>query len=306
MDNKDNIVDINDLKEEKEKTPSLFEGVLSGLGEANFGDLEDLGALLALPDEQFMLLSGAILLELEKSLNDVNDRILMIQGMNAAGVKAEDIAVSYLQISQQIDEQLSNILSRPKRDFLKRMLGMVANAINETEGMSKRTIQIPIEICHENAKIPAYAKVGDAGMDIFALEDIEVKPGETKLIPTGIKVAIPIGYELQVRPKSGRALKTKLRVANTPGTIDSGYRDEIGVIIENIEPSIKDITYEFDSHGRPIITSIEHGRPFIIEKGSKFAQLVLSEVPTASFYEVDDVGKIGENRGGGFGSTGVK
>lgn len=219
MDNKDNVVNINDLKEKKEKAPSLFEGVLSGLGEANFGDLEDLGALLALPDEQFMLLSGAILLELEKSLNDVNDRILMVQSMNAAGVKAEDIAVSYLQISQQIDEQLSNILSRPKRDFLKKMLGMIANAINETEGMSKRTIQIPIEICHENAKIPAYAKVGDAGMDIFALEDIEVKPGETKLIPTGIKVAIPIGYELQVRPKSGRALKTKLRVANTPGTI---------------------------------------------------------------------------------------
>ena len=306
MDNKDNIVDINNLKEEKEKTPSLFEGVLSGLGEANFGNLEDLGALLALPDEQFMLLSGAILLELEKSLNDVNDRILMVQGMNAAGVKAEDIAVSYLQISQQIDEQLSNILSRPKRDFLKRMLGMVANAINETEGMSKRTIQIPIEICHENAKIPAYARIGDAGMDIFALEDIEVKPGETKLIPTGIKVAIPIGYELQVRPKSGRALKTKLRVANTPGTIDSGYRDEIGVIIENIESPIKDITYEFDSEGRPIITSIEHGRPFYIGKGEKFAQLILSEVPTASFYQVDSVDNIGENRGGGFGSTGVK
>lgn len=306
MDNKNNVININDLREEEEKTPSLLEGVLSGLGEANFGDLEDLGALLALPDEQFMLLSGAILLELEKSLNDVNDRILMVQGINAAGVKAEDIAASYLQISQQIDEQLSNILSRPKRDFLKRMLGMVANAINETEGMSKRTIQIPIEICHENAKIPTYAKVGDAGMDIFALEDIEVKPGETKLIRTGIKVAIPIGYELQVRPKSGRTLKTKLRVANTPGTIDSGYRDEIGVIIENIEPPIKDITYEFDSYGRPIITSIEHGCPFIIEKGSKFAQLVLSEVPTASFYEVDDVGKIGENRGGGFGSTGVK
>lgn len=306
MDNKDNIVDINDLKEEKEKTPSLFEGVLRGLGEANFGDLEDLGALLALPDEQFMLLSGAILLQLEKSLNDVNDRILMVQGMNAAGVKAEDIAVSYLQISQQIDEQLSNILSRPKRDFLKRMLGMIANAINETEGMSKRTIQIPIEICHENVKIPAYARIGDAGMDIFALEDIEVKPGETKLIPTGIKVAIPIGYELQVRPKSGRALKTKLRVANTPGTIDSGYRDEIGVIIENIESPIKDITYEFDSEGRPIITSIEHGRPFYIGKGEKFAQLILSEVPTASFYQVDSVDNIGENRGGGFGSTGVK
>lgn len=206
-------------KENQPAVPSLFEGVLKGLKDTNLGSLEDLGALLALPDNEFMVISGAILFELEKALNNANDRILLIQGMSAAGVKAEDVAVSYLQISQQVDEQLSNILSKPKRDFLKRMLGLVANAANETEGVTKRTIQIPIEFCHENAKMPAYAKVGDAGMDVFALEDIEIEPGETKLIPLGIKVAIPLGYELQVRPKSGRALKTKLRVANTPGTI---------------------------------------------------------------------------------------
>ena len=102
-------------------------------------------------------------------------------------------------------------------------------------------------------------------MNLYALEDITVGPGETKLVATGIKVALPPGYELQVRPKSGRALKTKLRVANTPGTIDAGYRDEIKVIIENIESPIKDIKYEFDevTH-RPIITSIEHGSSFFI------------------------------------------
>ena len=304
MDNKDNVVNTNDLKEEK--TPSLFEGVLKGLNDTNLGSLEDLGALLALPDNEFMVISGAILFELEKALNNANDRILLIQGIGAAGVKAEDVAVSYLQISQQVDEQLSNILSKPKRDFLKRMLGLVANAVNETEGVAKRTVQIPIEFCNENAKMPAYAKVGDAGMDVFALEDIEIAPGETKLIPLGIKVAIPLGYELQVRPKSGRALKTKLRVANTPGTIDSGYRDEVKVIIENVEPPIRNITYDFDEFNKPIITSIEHGRPYYIGKGEKFAQLVLSEVPTASFYQVDSVDNIGENRGGGFGSTGVK
>ena len=296
-----NLSNINSNKQ-----PSLFDGIVNGLARTNFANLEDLGALLSLPDEEFKIVSSIILMELEKSLNNINDKVILVQGMNAAGIKAEDISMSYFQFSQQIDEQMSDILSKPKRDFLKRMLGMVVNAVNETEGATKRVINIPIEFCNKDAKMPVYARIGDAGMDIFALEDIEVNPGETKLIPTGIKVAIPIGYELQVRPKSGRALKTKLRVANTPGTIDSGYRDEIGVIIENIEPPIKDITYEFDSHGRPIITSIEHGRPFIIEKGSKFAQLVLSEVPTASFYEVDDVGKIGENRGGGFGSTGAK
>lgn len=296
-----NLSNINSNKQ-----PSLFDGIVNGLARTNFANLEDLGALLSLPDEEFKIVSSIILMELEKSLNNINDKVILVQGMNAAGIKAEDISMSYFQISQQIDEQMSDILSKPKRDFLKRMLGMVVNAVNETEGATKRVINIPIEFCNKDAKMPVYARIGDAGMDIFALEDIEVNPGETKLIPTGIKVAIPIGYELQVRPKSGRALKTKLRVANTPGTIDSGYRDEIGVIIENIESPIKDITYEFDSHGRPIITSIEHGRPFIIEKGSKFAQLVLSEVPTASFYQVDSVNNIGENRGGGFGSTGVK
>lgn len=296
-----NLSNINSNKQ-----PSLFDGIVNGLARTNFANLEDLGALLSLPDEEFKIVSSIILMELEKSLNNINDKVILVQGMNAAGIKAEDISMSYFQISQQIDEQMSDILSKPKRDFLKRMLGMVVNAVNETEGATKRVINIPIEFCNKDAKMPVYARIGDAGMDIFALEDIEVNPGETKLIPTGIKVAIPIGYELQVRPKSGRALKTKLRVANTPGTIDSGYRDEIGVIIENIESPIKDITYEFDSHDRPIITSIEHGRPFIIEKGSKFAQLVLSEVPTASFYQVDSVNNIGENRGGGFGSTGVK
>jgi dUTP pyrophosphatase len=140
-------------------------------------------------------------------------------------------------------------------------------------------------------------------MDIYALEDITIAPGETKLIPTGLKVAIPAGYELQVRPKSGRCLKTKLRVANTPGTIDAGYRDEIGVIIDNIEPFIKDA--EMDENGR--LYNVLFGQSYTIGKGEKFAQLVLAEVPKAVFYEVEKVDAIeNDGRNGGFGSTGVK
>ena len=155
--------------------------------------------------------------------------------------------------------------------------------------------------------MPAYAHMTDAGMDVFALEDITIKPGETKLVPLGIKIALPIGYELQVRPKSGRALKTKLRIANTPGTIDSGYRDEICVIVENIEAPIKDIEYEFDENGEIKIKSIVHGSDFTIGEGEKFAQLVLSEVPRASFLTVDDVSSIeNDGRKGGFGSSGLK
>ena len=167
-------------------------------------------------------------------------------------------------------------------------------------------VQIPIELCHEDAKIPQYAHISDSGLDVYALEDITIHPGETVLVPTGIKVALPPGYELQVRPKSGRALKTKLRVANTPGTIDQGYRDEIKVIVENIESPIKDIEYDFNDDGNIIIKSVLHGSDFMIGKGEKFAQLVLMEVPKAAFYRVDNVQEIGEDRGGGFGSTGIK
>lgn len=86
---------------------------------------------------------------------------------------------------------------------------------------------------------------------------------------------------------------------------DPGYRDEVGVIIDNIEPRIKDITYEFDEQHRPIITSILHGSAFTIGKGEKFAQLVLNEVPKVSFFQVESVAGIGENRGGGFGSSSI-
>ena len=140
-------------------------------------------------------------------------------------------------------------------------------------------------------------------MDIVALEDITIAPGETKLVPTGLKVAIPAGYELQIRPKSGRCLKTKLRVANTPGTIDAGYRDEIGVIIDNIEPFIK--SAQMDEAGR--LYNVEFGSSYTIGAGEKFAQLVLCEVPKAAYFVVESVAAVeNDGRAGGFGSTGVK
>ena len=118
-------------------------------------------------------------------------------------------------------------------------------------------------------------------------------------------MAIPKGYAILVQPRSGQSVKTRLRIANTPGLIDSGYRDEIGVIVENIDPAIKDIEYEFDDKGTPIIKSILHGESFTIHKGERFAQMRLVAVPTVALYEVESVGNIGKNRGGGFGHTGV-
>lgn len=297
----------NDFANTTDNKTNIFENLAEQIKDLNpaLGGFDELSLLLSMPNDQFAILAPIFLDELEKSYNNTNDKIMLAQALKASGIKVEDLNAGYMEITEQIDEQLKDSIPQIKRDFLKQMLSLTFNTLADLQGIEKRFITIPIEICHPDAKIPTYANLGDAGMDVYALEDITIAPGETKLIPTGIKVAIPHGYELQVRPKSGRALKTKMRVANTPGTIDSGYRDEIGIIIDNIEPPIKDIGYEFDENGRPIITSILHGQSYTIGKGEKFAQLVLNEVPKVCFFEVQDIGTAGD-RGGGFGSSGLK
>lgn len=267
------------------------------------GGFEEIATLLALPEEHFALLAPLFLSELEKSFNNVNDQLAMVQAMNAAGIKAEDAEKEYLLLCEQIDEQMAESLSAQKRDFLKGIMGLSYNAVSAADGIAKRHILIPIEYCREDAKMPTYAHLTDAGMDIYLTEDVTIHPGETVLIPTGIKVAIPLGYELQVRPKSGRSLKSKLRIANTPGTIDAGYRDEIGIICDNIDPVIR--SADMDETGR--LTNILWGSDITLSKGEKIAQLVLSEVPKAVFYEVESVAVIeNDGRKGGFGSTGDK
>ena len=289
-------------KSDLEQVLKLFNDIMGTEEDKSFGDA--LTSLFNMNDEKFALISPGILQSFQQSVNNPNDKLGLVQALNANGATAEDLVSSFNTISDAIDsiEEISQI----KRDFLKSLLAALTNAVNETEGIAKRFVQIPVELCHPDAKIPQYANTSDSGMDVYALDDYTIAPGETKLIPTGIKLALPPGYEIQVRPKSGRALKTKLRIANTPGTIDAGYRDEIKVIVENIEPPIKDIEYDFDDNGTPIIKSILHGAAHTIGKGEKFCQLVLMEVPKAALYRVEQVSEIGENRGGGFGSTGLK
>lgn len=161
-------------------------------------------------------------------------------------------------------------------------------------------IRIHIEKCRENAVVPTYANAGDAGMDVYAAEDTVIKPGETKLVPTGLKVAIPVGFEIQVRPRSGISLRTKLRLSNSPGTIDSGYRDEICIIMSNVSPKESTETI------RTLEKSNGGEGTYHINCGDRLAQFVLARVPVIDFIETDDVESIGINRGGGFGSTGHK
>ena len=266
--------------------------------------LEAIGGLLNLPEDKFALLAPGVLDSYLRSLNNANTRLLLAQAINANGATVEDMVQNFAQLGQKIDTLES--FSAQKKDFLKQLVNGLANCISETQGVAKKYLQIPYEKCREGARMPEYAHIDDSGMDLYALEDYTIHPGETKLSPTGLKFAIPNGYELQIRPKSGRCLKTKLRVANTPATIDAGFRGEVCVIVENVEAPIQDITYEFDNNGHPIITSILHGSDHYIHKGEKFAQLVLAEVPKANFYLVDKVMEDTERADGGFGSTGLK
>jgi len=131
-----------------------------------------------------------------------------------------------------------------------------------------------------DAILPQYAHQGDAGADLFANERAEIGPGQSKMVKTGISIELPENTEAQVRPRSGLAYKHQITVLNTPGTIDEGYRGEIGVILIN--------------HGT---------ETFIVEKGMKIAQMVVKPVIEIEIREVDELSNT--HRGaGGFGSTG--
>ena len=132
-----------------------------------------------------------------------------------------------------------------------------------------------------DAHVPQYAHFGDSGADLFSTEKCTLQPMARHAVSTSLSAEIPKGFELQVRPKSGLALKSGLTVLNTPGTIDFGYRGEIKVILINLS-----------------------SEPYQIEKGQKIAQLVVAPVAYAEFQEVDELS--GTSRGeGGFGSTGL-
>lgn len=276
---------------------------LSQLNSLDGNSIDAIAVLLSMDDAQFELVSPGILDSFLRSLNTTNARLMLAQSINATGSTAESVQDEFLQLVNEID--VITDLTAPKRDFLKKLLRGINTAISETEGIAKRYIQIPFVKCHPDAKMPEYAHPDDSGMDVYAVDDYVIHPGETKLIPTGIRVAVPNGYEIQIRPKSGRALKTKMRIANSIGTVDAGFRGELQVIIENIEPPIKDITYDFDDNGRPIITSILRGSDMTIGKGEKFAQLVLMEVPKAVLFQVENLDDT-ERGNGGFGSTNLK
>lgn len=150
--------------------------------------------------------------------------------------------------------------------------------------MKKETIEIHTLKKLETTELPNYGSEGASGADVKAhlSEPLTIKPGESALIPTGLHLAIPQGYEVQVRPRSGLALKDGITVLNTPGTIDADYRGEVGIILIN--------------HGKKVFT---------VEPGMRIAQLVVAPVIQAKFVPVAELTQT-ERGGGGFGHTGIR
>tara|TARA_B100000963_G_scaffold342535_1_gene343484 strand:- start:6706 stop:7146 length:441 start_codon:yes stop_codon:yes gene_type:complete len=144
--------------------------------------------------------------------------------------------------------------------------------------------KILIKRLSKEVAIPKYETDGSSGMDLAAniSNELNIDPGKVAIIPTGISLSIPEGFEVQIRPRSGLAAKQKISVLNTPGTIDADYRGEVKVILINLGQE-----------------------PFKVERGLRVAQMVVCPIIKAKLVEVDDLGKT-ERGAGGFGSTGKK
>ena len=183
---------------------------------------------------------------------------------------------------------------------------------------SSQSISVGFKRLSDGATIPTKAHPTDSGFDLYASEDVIIEPGDTVIVPTGIAVDLPKGFETQVRPRSGVTAKTKLRVQL--GTIDNGYKGEIGVIVDNNRTPIKTIDINGGWTGLSSVTTSDvytvcgTGQyagervidgTYLIRKGDRIAQLVVQALPEVTAVEIDDFTQDSERGEGGFGSSGV-
>lgn len=192
-----------------------------------------------------------------------------------------------------INKQLEELRQLASMDFLgkedkmeiEKAISLVSN-INEKSKSVELGGKLPIKFINKSSnKNPVYAKVGDSGFDLRSNVGGTLKPLERMLVPTGLYFELPDGYELQVRPRSGLAAKNGVTVLNTPGTVDTGYRGEIKVILVNLSNDT-----------------------FTFEKGDRIAQAVVASRVSSDFGDLIEVTEISESSRGetGFGSSGVK
>ena len=182
------------------------------------------------------------------------------------------------------DPKIREEIEKQFEKRIEEMLGLSFEEMEKEITNAARLRTIKVELTHENAVIPKYAYPSDSGFDLHATEEVIIGPFGRALVPTGLKVSFEEGYEIQVRPKSGLAIKQGLTVLNTPGTVDQGYTGEIQVIVFNT-----------------------NNTTVTIPKGMKVGQGVLCPVVQGKYVSIEQVGQVEDKDRGnkGFGSTGI-
>lgn len=247
----------------------------------NEDTMETFIKLLELPDDQFNAAYDRFkesYLRVCESVEFQREMKTQMMVMGQVDLEAEKRGIDdFIQLVDDEEE-----LSPKKKDLIKLLFSTTLKVIEQLLASGRETIPVKITKLNPDAFIPQYAHTTDAGADIKAVETVVINAHETKLVKTGLAIAVPAGYEMQIRPRSGLSLKTGLRIANAPATIDSDYRGEIGIIITNISDE-----------------------SYTIEKGNAIAQCLIAPTPMIKWEEVSTVEDLGKTeRGeGGFGST---
>ena len=245
--------------------------------------IDSIMEIMDLPDKQF----DAMFPELKKAIGEIYDDEVAVEktlnDMRKLNISRTQFAQEAEQLKTLINDiENDNALSKNKKELLTTVLYEAVKLTEMAIENPRERIVVKYVKVNENAKIPTYAHDSDAGADIYAAEDVEIKPHETVIIKTGLKVEIPEGYMINFVPRSGMSYKTPLRIPNAPAVIDSNFRGEMGVIMENTG----NLTQK-------------------ISAGDRIAQMLIMPVPMIYFKEVEELSET-DRAEGGFGSTGVK
>ena len=261
-------VDINEK--------STIKSFMENIGDTNKTALDEFAEILELDDAKFDAIYPMIKEGIAKGFEDDAFRADLLQAYKNTpfiNIEAERKA------AEDAIENIKNAedLSANKKELLTMLLEKGTIAAIEIIENPREKIKVQIEKLNPNAKLPEYAHSTDAGADIYSAESVIIMAGETKIIKTGIKIAIPKGYAMFLYPRSGMSAKTKIRLANSVGVIDSQYNKEIGVIFDNNDD-----------------------KDYQINIGDRIGQFIIMPVPMIEWEETN----IEESDRGGFGSTG--
>lgn len=250
---------------------------------------EQVKTIVSMPEEAFSAeninaVKALILKSMPASLQKDSTNI-MYEELVQSGLTREEAQESVEEIKREVEETIDAMgpMSDNKREFARYLYSWVVDPIEEATKLycseGKHAV-IKVQLLDESAKIPTYANPDDMCADVYSNEAVVLRPGQTRIIHTGLKMAPAPGWDIEIRPRSGMSAKTGLRIANAPGSIDNKYRGELGIIADNIGTE--------DIH---------------IEKGDRIAQMKPVEHVTCHFVTVDSLDET-ERGEGGFGSTG--